>query len=93
MGFPGIFLLSITCFFLVGNIFWLFSLISSLFEQSMGFVCHFCGKSFTSAERLKAHKAVHDETKMLCHICDKEFEGKKNFNVKNVDFQQIDLII
>ena len=46
----------------------------------MGFVCHFCGKSFTSVERLRAHKAVHDETKMLCHICDKEFEGKKKFN-------------
>ena len=56
----------------------------------MGFVCHFCGKSFTSAERLRAHKAVHDETKMLCHICDKEFEGKKKFNNHIQSHQTID---
>ena len=29
----------------------------------MGFVCHSCGKSFTSAAKLRAHKAVHDETR------------------------------
>ena len=46
----------------------------------MAFVCHFCGKSFTSAEKLRAHKAVHNETKIQCHICDKIFEGKKKFN-------------
>ena len=80
MGFPGIFSLSTTHFFLIGNIFWLFSLIPSLFEQSIAFVCHSCGKSFTSAEKLRAHEAVHEETKIQCHICDKEFEGKKKFN-------------
>ena len=80
MSFPGIVSISVTHFFLIGNIFWLFSLISSLFEQSMAFVFHSCGKSFTSAEKLRAHKAVHDENKIQCHICDKEFEGKKKFN-------------
>ena len=39
----------------------------------MAFVCHYCGKSFTSAEKLRAHKAVHDETQLQCHICDKVF--------------------
>ena len=67
-------------FFLIGNIFWLFCLMSSLFEQSMAFVCYSCGKFFTSAEKLRAHEAVHEETKIQCHICDKEFEGKKKFN-------------
>ena len=31
---------------------------SVLFELIMAFVCHFCGKSFTSAEKLRAHKAM-----------------------------------
>ena len=66
MGFPGIVSLSIKKIFLIGNILWLISLISSLFEQSMAFVCHSCCKSFTSAENLRPHKAVHDETKELC---------------------------
>ena len=46
----------------------------------MAFVCHSCGKSFTNAEKLRAHKAVHDETKIQCRICDKEFEGKRKFD-------------
>ena len=46
----------------------------------MAFVCHSRGKSFTSAEKIRAHKAVHDETKLQCHICDKIFEGRKKFN-------------
>ena len=46
----------------------------------MAFVCHHCGKSFTSAVKLNAHKAVHDETEIKCHICDKVFTGKKKFN-------------
>ena len=44
----------------------------------MAFVCHSGSKSFTSAEKLRAHK--HDETKIQCHIYDKEFEGKKKSN-------------
>ena len=35
---------------------------SYFIEIIMAFVCHYCGKSFTSAEKLRAHKAVHDET-------------------------------
>ena len=46
----------------------------------MAFICDSYGKSFTSAEKLRAHKAGHDETKIQCHIVDKEFEGKKKFN-------------
>ena len=34
----------------------------------MAFVCHYCGKSFTSAEKLRAHKAVHDETLNLLKL-------------------------
>ena len=53
----------------------------------MAFICHYCGKSFTSAEKLRAHKAVHDETQLQCHICDKVFKGKKKFN-KNIQNHQ-----
>ena len=47
----------------------------------MAFVYHYYGKSFTSAEKVRAHKAVHDETQLQCHICDKVFIGKKKKNI------------
>ena len=64
-----------TSFFLFLFIF----LISSLFELIMTFVCHYCGKSFISAEKARAHKAVHDETQLQCRISDKVFIEKKDF--------------
>ena len=55
---PGIFLLSMTSFFLIGNIFWLFSLISQLFELIMTFFCHYCGKSFKTTKPLNVKFAI-----------------------------------
>ena len=46
----------------------------------MAFVCHICGKSFTTSEKLKYHRRCHGEEQIKCHICDEMFTGKRVFN-------------
>ena len=43
----------------------------------MAFVCHICGKSFTTSEKLKYHQRCYGEEQIRCHICDEMFTTKQ----------------
>jgi len=51
-------------------------------DLERGFVCTHCGKSFTSAYKLKTHELVHgDLTPYACKLCDRTFKWPSSLRV------------
>lgn len=44
----------------------------------MYFVCKYCGKQFSTGQKLKSHEDVHLNIRYRCHQCNKSYSNDSN---------------
>ena len=60
--------------------------ILSVHEKQFDFKCEFCGKDWTTQERLSIHiSRIHKQKELKCEICDKKFTGTNMFKFHKLD--------
>ena len=58
-------------------------------QQSGGFRCHLCQKTFASKDSMERHKnSIHLRLKQMCSVCVKEFSNKDSLKRHVNDVQE-----